>query len=73
MAASDRDRILLDGEVVEASKSIFKVKINDSLTVLCTLSGKIRQNSVKILIGDRVQVEVSALETSRGRIIFRYK
>jgi len=70
---ADRDRILLDGEVIEASKSIFKVKINDSLIVLCTLSGKIRQNSVKILIGDRVQIEVSALDTSRGRIVFRHK
>jgi len=69
----ERDRIELDGEVMEANKSQFKVKINDNLTVLATLSGKIRMNSVKILVGDRVTVEVSEYDTTRGRIVYRHK
>jgi translation initiation factor IF-1 len=68
-----RDRLELEGTVMESNKGQFKVKINDHHTVLCTLSGKIRMNSVKILVGDRVTVEVSEYDTSRGRIIYRHK
>jgi len=68
-----RQRLELDGVVIEANKGKFKVKVNDALTVLCTLSGKIRQNSVKILIGDIVTVEVSEYDTSMGRIVYRHK
>jgi len=70
---SNRDRLELQGEVVDANKGKFKVKVNDSLIVLCTLSGKIRVNSVKILIGDKVTVEVSEYDTSQGRITYRHK
>jgi len=69
----DRDRIELDGEVIEASKSIFKIKVTENHLVTASLSGKVRMNSVKILVGDRVKVEVSPYDMSRGRIIFRYK
>jgi translation initiation factor IF-1 len=70
---TNRDRLELQGEVVDANKGKFKVKVNDALIVLCTLSGKIRVNSVKILIGDKVTVEVSEYDTSQGRIIYRHK
>jgi len=70
---TNRDRLELQGEVVDANKGKFKVKVNDALTILCTLSGKIRVNSVKILIGDKVTVEVSEYDTSQGRIIYRLK
>lgn len=69
----DRDRLEFEGEVIDANKGKFKVKVNDNLTVLCTLSGKIRMNSVKILLGDRVRVEVSQYDPSMGRIIYRIK
>lgn len=71
----DKDRIRLEfeGEVIDSSKGQFKVKINENMIVLCSLSGKIRQNSVKILVGDRVTVEVSEYDTTRGRIIYRHK
>ncbi len=68
-----RDRLELEGYVVDANKGTFKVQVADNYTVLCTLSGKIRQNSVKILVGDRVKIEVSEYDTSRGRIVFRVK
>lgn len=69
----ERDRLELEGEVVDASRGKFKVKVSDQMFVLCTLSGKIRTNSVRILIGDRVTVEVSEYDTSQGRIVYRHK
>ena len=69
----ERDRLEMEGVVIDANKSKFKVKINDNMTVLCTLSGKIRMNSVKILVGDKVTVEVSQYDTTQGRIIYRHK
>lgn len=69
----NRERLELEGEVVDANKGKFKVKVNDNLSVLCTLSGKIRMNSVKILVGDRVTCEVSEYDTTQGRIIYRHK
>lgn len=68
-----RTRLEMDGVVIDANKGKFRVKVNDALTVLCTLSGKIRQNSVKILIGDVVTIEISEYDTSMGRIIYRHK
>jgi len=73
MNEEKRLRIELEGEVVDANKGKFKVKINDNLTVLCSLSGKIRKNSVRILMGDRVKVEVSEYDTTQGRIVYRMK
>lgn len=70
---NSRDRLQFDGEVVDANKGNFKIKINDSIIVLCTLSGKIRVNSVKILVGDRVTIEVSEYDMTRGRIVYRHK
>lgn len=69
----DRDRLEFEGEVVESNKGKFKVKVSDNYSVLCTLSGKIRMNSVKILLGDRVKIEVSEYDTSQGRIVYRIK
>lgn len=61
------------GEVISSIKGIFQVKVQEGYTVLCTLSGKIRQNSVKILVGDVVRLEVSEYDTSKGRIVYREK
>jgi translation initiation factor IF-1 len=69
----NRDRLELQGEVIESNKGKFKVKVNEGLVVLCTLSGKIRVNSVRILVGDKVTVEVSEYDTSQGRITYRHK
>ncbi len=73
MKEEKRDRLELEGVVLTAIKSIFTVEVNQNMIVTCTLSGKIRQNSVKILVGDRVTVEVSPYEATKGRIIFRHK
>ena len=70
---SDRDRLEFEGTVIDANKGQFKVQITENYIVLCTLSGKIRTNSVRILLGDRVKVEVSAYDTTRGRIVYRVR
>jgi translation initiation factor IF-1 len=68
-----RDRMEFQGEIIDANKGKFKVKVNEHHIVSCTLSGKIRQNSVKILMGDLVTVEVSEYDTTQGRIVYRHK
>ena len=74
----DRDRLIFEGEVIDANKGkVYEFsgmfRRNDNLTVLCTLSGKIRMNSVKILLGDTVRVEVSEYDPNMGRIVYRIK
>jgi translation initiation factor IF-1 len=68
-----RLRLEFEGEVIESNKGKFKVKVNDNMTVMCSLSGKIRMNSVKILLGDFVRIEVSEYDTTQGRIVYRMK
>ena len=69
----ERDRLEMEGVVIDSNKGKFKVKVNDNYTVMCSLSGKIRMNSVKILLGDKVRIEVSEYDTSQGRIVYRIK
>ncbi len=70
---SDRDRLEFEGFVIDANKGQFKVQVTDTYTVLCTLSGKIRTNSVRILLGDKVKIEVSEYDPTKGRIVYRIK
>ena len=68
-----RTRMEFEGTVMESNKGKFKVQVTDTYSVLCTLSGKIRTNSVRILLGDRVKIEVSEYDPSQGRIVYRIK
>ena len=68
-----RERLEFEGVVIDSNKGKFKVKINDNYIVSCSLSGKIRTNSVRILLGDLVRVEVSEYDTTQGRIVYRIK
>lgn len=70
---SERDRLELDGVVTDANKGKFKVQTTGDVVVLCSLSGKIRMNSVRILVGDKVTVEVSPYDMTQGRIVYRHK
>jgi translation initiation factor IF-1 len=68
------DLIKQDGEVSEAlSNANFKVRLENGHVILATISGKMRMNYIKILPGDRVSVEMSPYDLTRGRIIYRYK
>jgi translation initiation factor IF-1 len=63
-----------DGTIIEAlSNAMFKVKLENGHEILATISGKMRMNYIRILPGDKVGVEMSPYDLTRGRIIFRYK
>lgn len=65
--------ITKDGEVTEAlSNANFRVELENGIVILCHPSGKMRMNYIKILPGDRVSVELSPYDLSRGRIVKRY-
>lgn len=73
MAKND-DKIQLDGMIVEALPGTqFKVELDNGHHVLAYLSGKMRKFYIRILLGDRVRVEVSPYDLTRGRIVYRFK
>jgi translation initiation factor IF-1 len=68
------DAFVLEGVAEEALKGgFFRISIDGGHSVLGHLSGKMRKHRIRILPGDRVQVEVSAYDLTRGRITYRYK
>jgi translation initiation factor IF-1 len=74
MVTKKGDKVEIEGTVVEALPStMFKVKLDNGYEVLAYLSGKMRKYYIRILLGDRVRVELSPYDLTRGRIIYRYK
>ena len=72
--AVKEEKIEVEGEVVEALPStMFRVQLDDAHSVLATISGKMRKNYIRILPGDRVKVELSPYDLSRGRITYRHR
>jgi len=66
--------IEVDGEVTECLPStLFRVKLANGRIVLCHLSGKMRLHFIRILPGDRVKVEMTPYDATKGRIVFRMK
>jgi translation initiation factor IF-1 len=66
--------IEMDGVVLEALPSAtFKVELENGHVVHSHISGKMRKNYIRILVGDRVKVEISPYDLTKGRISFRYK
>jgi len=70
---SDRDdRIGMTGMVVESNTGLFRVQIEGTEQIVtCQPAGKIRQHKINIVVGDRVKVEMSPYDLTRGRIMFR--
>jgi translation initiation factor IF-1 len=63
-----------DGEIVEVlPNAMFKVKLNNEVEILATISGKMRMNFIRLINGDKVGIEMSPYDLSRGRIYVRYK
>ncbi len=63
-----------DGTIIEAlSNAIFRVELDNGHIVIAHISGKMRMHYIKILPGDKVKVEMSPYDLSKGRISFRYK
>ena len=69
-----KDVIEAEGTVIEPlPNAMFQVELENGHKVLAHVSGKIRMNFIKILPGDRVTVELSPYDLSRGRITYRFK
>jgi translation initiation factor IF-1 len=68
------DVISLEGKVEEVlPNAMFRVKLEQGSTVLGFISGKMRQNRIQILLGDRVRVEMSPYDLTKCRIVYRSK
>lgn len=68
------DAIEVEGTIVEKlPNATFRVELSNGHTVLAHISGKIRMHFIRILPGDRVTVELSPYDLTRGRIVYRYK
>lgn len=72
--AKKEDKIEVEGVVVEALPNTqFLVELENKHRILAYLSGKMRKYYIRILLGDRVRVEMSMYDPSRGRITYRYR
>lgn len=68
------DAIVLEGTVIEPLRdAMFRVELENGHKVLAHISGKIRRHYIRILPGDKVQVELTPYDLTRGRITYRYK
>ena len=71
---SHQENIEFEGEVVESlPNTMFKVKLDNGHVINAHISGRIRKNYIRILTGDRVTVEMTPYDLSKGRIIYRNK
>lgn len=68
------DLIELEGEVVEIlPNTMFRVKLENDHEVLAHISGKMRQHNIRILAGDKVTLEMTPYDLTKGRITYRHK
>lgn len=71
---SKEELIPVEGEVVEVlPNAMFRVRLDNGHIVLAHVSGKMRMHFIRILPGDRVKLELSPYDLSKGRITYRYK
>lgn len=70
---SKQDFIKTKGMVTEAlGGDRFRVLLDNGVTILCTLSGRMRNQHIRVLVGDRVEMELSPYDLTRGRISYRF-
>jgi translation initiation factor IF-1 len=71
---SKQNTINIEGIVIEAlSNSMFNVELENGHKVLCHISGKIRVNNIRIMVGDKVRIAISPYDLTKGRIETRLK
>lgn len=71
---SKEDLIRLEGTVEDVlPNAMFRIRINESHIITATISGRLRQNNIRILLGDSVEVEMSPYDLTRGRVVYRNK
>ncbi|HAZ17860.1 MAG TPA: translation initiation factor IF-1 [Acidimicrobiaceae bacterium] len=74
MQKPKEDAIVMEGKVLEPlPNAMFRVELENGHNVLAHISGKMRMHYIRILPGDRVQVELTPYDLKRGRITYRYK
>lgn len=74
MSVTKQEAIEMEGKVLESLPNAnFRVELDNKATVLAHVSGKMRMHYIRILAGDRVKVELSPYDLTRGRITYRYK
>lgn len=74
MSAKKEEKIVVEGTIIEALPGTqFRVRLDTGHEVIAYLSGKMRKYYIRILLGDRVRVELSPYDLTRGRIVYRYK
>jgi translation initiation factor IF-1 len=72
--AKQEEKLTLDGKVVEAlPNTTFRVRLENGPEVLAYLSGKMRKYYIRVLLGDRVRVELSPYDLTKGRITYRHR
>jgi len=68
-----QEKLIVEGTIVEAlPNTTFKVELENGHTLLAHLSGKMRRFYIRVLLGDRVRVELTPYDMNRGRIIYRF-
>jgi translation initiation factor IF-1 len=71
---NSKEVVKKDGKVVEnLMGGMFRVELDDKTNAICTLARLLRNNNIKVFLGDRVQVEFSPHDLTRGRVCYRYK
>ncbi|MGI6367607.1 MAG: translation initiation factor IF-1 [Anaerolineae bacterium] len=74
MAKASQEKVVVEGTIVEALPNTqFRVELESGHEVLAYISGKMRKYYIRILLGDKVRVELSPYDLQRGRIVYRYK
>jgi translation initiation factor IF-1 len=71
---SSEETITLEGKIVDTlPNAMFRVELENGHTVLAYLSGKMRKYYIRVLLGDKVRVEMSPYDLTRGRITYRHR
>jgi len=72
--AEKEEKLLLEGEVVEAFRSgMYRVALENGHEALAYTAGKMRRHRIRILLGDRIKLELSPYDLTRGRIVYRFR
>lgn len=72
--AKKNDHISMDGEITQASGyENFRVTLDNGMEIKATPSGKVRMNHIRLMPGDKVKVELSPYDLTRGRIVYRHR
>jgi translation initiation factor IF-1 len=70
--SENEDKIELEGEVIEALRGrMFRIQLDNGHQTLGYLAGRLKRYRIRIMLGDRVRIELSAYDLNRGRIVYR--